>query len=154
MKTGKGFKVVPSGEGHTLAVAGGRYTIKASGEDTGGAYALIEMFLPPSSGPPPHLHAREEEAFYILEGSLLFQVGADSLTAGPGAYVKAPRGVRHAFKNVGTAPARVLMLVTPAGMEKFFEEIGQPVGETPSAQALEKVKEVAPRYGITMLDSD
>ena len=154
MKTAGSFKVVLPGEGHTLVVTGGRYTIKASSEDTDGAYTLIEMFLPPSSGPPPHLHAREEESFYILEGTLLFQVGYESLTAGAGAYVKAPRGVRHAFKNVGAAPARVLLLVTPAGLEKFFEEIGQPVGETASAQTLEKAKEIAPKYGITLLDSD
>ena len=81
-------------------------------------------------------------------------MGYESLTAGAGAYVKAPRGVRHAFKNVGAAPARVLLLVTPAGLEKFFEEIGQPVGETASAQTLEKAKEIAPKYGITLLDSD
>ena len=154
MTTAGGFKIVSPGEGRTLAVAGGRYTIKASAEDTGGAYALIEMFLPPDSGPPPHLHAREEESFYILEGSVLFQVGADTITAGAGAYVQAPPGLRHSFRNVGAAPARMLMLVTPAGLEKFFEEISQPPGETFSAQTLEKVKEIAPRYGITLLNSD
>ena len=154
MQTSGSFKVVLPGEGHTLDINGGRYTIKASSEDTAGAYTLIEMFLPPSSGPPPHLHEREEESFYILEGTLLFQVGDESLTAGAGAYIKAPRGVRHALKNVGTAPARIILLVTPAGLEKFFEEISQPVGETPSAQTLEKAKEIAPKYGITLLISD
>jgi mannose-6-phosphate isomerase-like protein (cupin superfamily) len=104
--------------------------------------------------PPPHLHEREEESFYILEGTLQFQVGGESLTAGAGAYVKAPPGLRHAFKNVGTAPARVLMLVTPAGIEKFFEEISQPMGDPPSAPNLKKIKEIAPRYGITLLISD
>jgi quercetin dioxygenase-like cupin family protein len=148
------FLLVPPGEGRTLAVAGGRYTIKASGENTNGAYTLIEMFLPPQSGPMPHLHQREEESFYILEGSLLFQVGDETLTAGAGAFVKAPRGVSHAFKNVGTTPARVLLLVIPAGLERFFEEVGQPLGETPSLPNLEKVKQIAPRYGITILSSD
>ena len=120
MKTAGSFKVVLPGEGHTLVVNGGRYTIKASSEDTGGAYTLIEMFLPPSSGPPAHLHEREEESFYILEGTLLFQVGDESLTAGAGAYVIAPRGVRHAFKNVGTAPARVPAAGDPGGVGKIF----------------------------------
>ena len=154
MKTSGGFKVVPPGEGQTLMVAGGHYTIKASGEDTGGAYTLIEMILPPAGGPPPHLHEREEESFYILEGTLQFQVGEESLRAGAGAFVKAPPGLRHAFKNVGTAPARMLMLVTPAGIEKFFAEISQPVGEPPAAPNLEKIKEIAPKYGITLLNSD
>jgi quercetin dioxygenase-like cupin family protein len=93
MKKSAGLKVVPPGEGHTLMLVGGRYTFKASGEDTGGAYALIEMVLPPGSGPPPHIHEREEESFYILEGTLQFQVGGESVTAGAGAYVKTPRGV-------------------------------------------------------------
>jgi quercetin dioxygenase-like cupin family protein len=154
MQTVGSFKVVLPGEGRTLVVNGGRYTIKAASEDTGGAYTLIEMVVPPSSGPPPHLHAREEESFYILEGTLQFQVGNESFTAGAGAYVKAPRGVRHALKNVGTVPARLLLLVTPAGLEKFFEEISQPAGETASARTLEKAKEIAPKYGITLLNVD
>ncbi len=154
MKTGGNVKVVLPGEGHTLVVAGGHYTIKASSEDTGGAYTLIELFLPPLGGPPTHIHEREEESFYILEGTLQFQVGHESLTAGAGAYVKAPPGVRHAFKNVGATPARVLMLATPAGVEKFFEEISQPEGETASAKTLEKAKKIAPKYGITLLNID
>ena len=153
MKTASGFKLVPPKEGRTLMVAGGRYTIKASGEDTGGAYALIEMFLPPGSGPPPHLHEREEESFYILEGTLLFQVGDETLTAEAGTFVKTPRGISHAFKNMGTIPARVLLLVIPAGLENFFEEVGQPLGETPSPLDPEKVKRTAPKYGVTIMNS-
>jgi quercetin dioxygenase-like cupin family protein len=154
MSTAGNFKVVPPGEGHTLVINEGRYTVKASSADTGGAYTLIEMFLPPASGPRPHLHAREEESFYILEGTIQFQVADDSFTAKAGAYVKAPRGVRHALQNIGTAPARLLLLVTPGGLEKFFAEIAQPAGETPSAPTLEKAKEIAPKYGITLLNSD
>ncbi len=154
MKTSQDYKVVPAGAGQTLWVAGGRYTVKASGEDTGGAYTLMELLLPPESGPPPHLHTREEESFYILEGALQFQVGEDRVTAEAGAYVKAPRGLSHSFKNVGTAPARVLMLITPPGLENFFAEISQPAGAAPSAQSLEKVKAIAPRYGVTILTGD
>jgi quercetin dioxygenase-like cupin family protein len=154
MKISGGLKVVPPGKGQTLMMVGGRYTFLASGEDTGGAYALIEMVLPPAGGPPPHIHEREEESFYVLEGTLQFQVGDESVTAGAGTYVKTPRGVPHALKNVGTTPARALVLVTPSGIEKYFAEIGQPVGEMPSANTLEKAKEVAPRYGITLLTGD
>ena len=154
MTTAPSYKVVPAGAGQTLWVAGGRYTVKASGEDTGGAYTLMELLLPPAAGPPPHRHAREEESFYILEGTLEFQVGEDRVTAAAGAYVKAPRGLSHSFTNVGTAPARVLMLITPPGLEKFFAEISQPEGEAPSAQTLEKVKKIAPRYGVTILTGD
>ena len=76
------------------------------------------------------------------------------MTAAAGAYVKAPRGLSHSFKNVGTAPARVLMLITPPGLEKFFAAISQPEGAAPSAQTLEKVKKIAPRYGVTILTGD
>lgn len=154
METASGVKLVPPGEGPTLAVAGGRYTIKASGEDTGGAFTLIEMLIPPQSGALPHLHEREEESFYILEGSLRFQVGNENLLAAAGTFIKTPRGVGHAFKNVGTTPARVLLLVTPAGLEKFFEEVGQPAGESPSPPDLEQIKKTAPKYGVTILSSE
>ncbi len=154
MKTASGVKLVPPGEGPTLGVAGGRYTIKASGEDTSGAFALIEMLIPPQAGAMPHLHAREEESFYILEGSLHFQVGEETLTATAGTFVKTPRGVSHAFKNLGAITARVLLLVAPAGLEKFFQEVGQPLDEAPSPPDVEKIKEIAPKYGLTILSNE
>lgn len=153
MGTDSGLKLVPPGEGPTLAVAGGRYTIKASGEDTGGAFTLIEMLVPPQAGAIPHLHEREEESFYILEGSLRFRVGDETLTAAAGTFVKTPRGVCHGFQNVGETPARVLLLVVPAGLEKFFQEVGQFPSEKSSPPNVEKFKEVAPRYGLTILGS-
>ncbi len=94
----------------------------AVGQDTGGAYAMLEILVSPQSGPPSHLHSREVESFYILEGSLSFWLADQKLSAGAGCLVIAPPGLPHAFKNEGDTPARALLLITPAGLEEFFEE--------------------------------
>jgi quercetin dioxygenase-like cupin family protein len=152
--TGIEFLVRHRGAGPSYAVAGGLYTIKAAGPDTGGAYALIEMLLPPGSGPPPHTHSRETESFYVLEGEITFWVDGAELTAGPGTFVQAPPDRAHSFRNRAEAPARVLLLAAPAGIETFFAEIGAPVdARTPSPAVppdLETVRRVAAAYGIAI----
>src|SRR5512139_4097723 len=94
-------KLARPGEGLVLEVAGGLYTFKSEGSETGGTYTLIEMSLPPGSGPPLHEHTLETEAFYILEGALSFQVGGQTLEAPAGTFVQAPPGIPHTFKNRG-----------------------------------------------------
>src|SRR4051812_12594113 len=117
--------VLNAGEGRAYWVVGDLYTILASGEDTGGAYALIHAELPPGGGPPPHVHHREDEAFYVLEGVLTFQADGRDLTGKPGTWITLPRGSRHSFRNTGLATARMLIVVSPAGLERFFAEVGQ-----------------------------
>ena len=73
--------VLAAGEGRSIWVVGDRYTIKASGNDTGGAFAMIEAIVPHGNGPPPHIHSREDEAFYVLEGELQFHTHDRSFTA-------------------------------------------------------------------------
>jgi quercetin dioxygenase-like cupin family protein len=121
-------KLIGQGQGNRLGVAGGVYTIKATGKDTGGAYALIEMLVPPQSGAPPHLHSREVESFYILEGSLSFWVADQKVTGEAGSLVIAPPGVPHTFKNKGDTPARALLLITPPGVGKVFRR-NRPIPE-------------------------
>ena len=111
---------------------GGRMTIKARAEDTGGALGLVEATFPEGFGPPLHVHSREDEAFYVLEGEIRFRQGEDEFVAGAGAWVWGPRGVAHAFK-VESPSARALVLVTPGGFERMFEEAGVPVGESAEA---------------------
>jgi quercetin dioxygenase-like cupin family protein len=146
--------VLRAGEGPSIWVAGDLYTIKASREDTGGAFALIETRVPPGGGPPPHVHHREDEAFYVLEGELRFHVDGRELTAGAGSWVTLARGSLHHFKNVSGRPARMLVVVTPAGLERFFMEVGRPAqdgdGDTviPTPEELAKLLSVASKYGI------
>lgn len=146
--------VLNGGEGQAYWVVGDLYTILASGEDTGGAYALIHALVPPGSGPPPHLHRREDEAFYVLEGELAFRADGCDLVAGAGAWVTLPKGSRHTFWNSGTTTARMLIVVTPSGLEKFFAEVGREATDRSSSPPavtpadIEKLLAVAPKYGL------
>ena len=141
-------------EGRTIAVVGDVYRFLATGEDTNGKYALWEAIVPLDGGPPPHVHSREEEGFYVLEGEITFQVGDQRLVATAGTFANMPVGTAHSFKNEGTQPAKMLISVAPAGLEKMFFEFGVPVpqGATtappPTKEEIEKLMEIAPRYGI------
>lgn len=144
---------VPPGEGRTLWVADELMTFKATGEDTGGRYALTDSAVPPRGGPPPHVQHREDEAFWVIEGELEFLVGEGTIKAGAGSFVHVPRGTLHTYENVGAGPARFLTLMVPAGLEKFFEEVGKPGTDVSSPPPLdeaeiEKLLAVAPKYGI------
>src|SRR5271167_3393003 len=93
-------------EGHTIAVVGDVYRFLATGEDTDGKYALWEAIVPPGGGPPPHVHSREEEGFYILEGEIKLQVGEERIVVTAGMFANMPVGTPHSFKNDSDKPAR------------------------------------------------
>src|SRR6186997_1893834 len=103
-------RVQNAGEGRAYWVVGDLYTILASGEDTGGAYAMIHAVVPPGGGPPPHIHRREDEAFYVLEGTVAFQADGRDIPAAAGAWLTLPRGSLHTFRNNGTTPAKMLIV--------------------------------------------
>jgi mannose-6-phosphate isomerase-like protein (cupin superfamily) len=141
--------VLHAGQGRSFWVVGDLYTFLATGEDTNGAYALIHALVPPGGGPPPHIHRREDEAFFVLEGELSCQIDGQSLTATTGAWVTLPKGSLHAFKSTGPTPVKMLILVNPSGLERYFSEIGHATKEesvTPAA--IEKLLAVAPKYGL------
>jgi quercetin dioxygenase-like cupin family protein len=120
--------ILRAGAGQAAWVVGDHYTVKASGEDTGEAFALIEVLVPPQSGPPPHVHRREDEAFYVLEGEFEVHIDDQRLTAGPGSWVTLARGSLHHFRNIGSTPARMLILATPAGLDSVLPR-GGPRGD-------------------------
>jgi mannose-6-phosphate isomerase-like protein (cupin superfamily) len=136
-------------EGKILDVLGEILTIKVAGEDTDGAYTVIQEVSPPSGGPPLHLHHREDEAFYVLEGEYEIQFGDDRINATPGTFVFAPRKIPHTFRNVSAGRGKVLAIVTPAGIEKFFEELSEAAKQGPLD--LGTVKEIAERYEIELM---
>src|SRR5689334_15816414 len=86
-------------EGLTIAVVGDLYRFLATGEETAGKYAMWEAIVPPGGGPPPHIHSREEESFYILEGEITFTVGDKRIVATTGTFANMPVGSLHSFKN-------------------------------------------------------
>ena len=95
--------------------------VKASAENTGGAFALFVEDEPADT--PLHVHEREDELFYVLEGEHVFQVGDEEHRVGPGGLVFAPRGIPHAQRRVVPRTGRVLVLTAPAGLEGFFREL-------------------------------
>ena len=137
-----------------VAVVGDVYQFLATGDDTNGKYALWESVILPGGGPPPHVHSREEEGFYILEGEISFMIGDKRLVASAGMFANMPVGTPHSFKNESAKPARMLISVAPAGLEKMFFEFGVPLPEgsttglPPTKEEIEKLLAVAPRYGI------
>lgn len=144
---------VRPGEGKTVWMVGtDLITFKATGEDTGGAYALFDSMVLPQGGPPPHIHHREDEAFYALEGEFEFLLEDRTVKAGVGSYIYVPRGTLHTLKNVGTSPGRLLTLVAPSGLDEYFEELGVPGDDISSPPTdppdIEKLMETSRRYGI------
>lgn len=143
------FIQVPDGGGKTYSAVGDKYTVLASGDQTAGAYLLIEAVVPPGGGPPPHFHTREEESFYVLDGEITFTIGDRTIVGTP--------GTPHAFKNCSGSPSRMLILCTPAGFESFLAEFGTelPARDAapipPSKEEIEKLLTAAPKYGIVML---
>jgi quercetin dioxygenase-like cupin family protein len=109
-----------------LAVVGDTYTILLSGEQTAGRYALIDMLIPPGGGPPPHRHDFEE-MFHVLEGTIEVTLRGVTSVATSGDTVNVPANAPHNFTNASSEPARLLCLVTPAGLEEYFAEFGDRV---------------------------
>ena len=144
----------PPAKGRTIAVVGDVYRFLATAEDTNGKYAMWEAIVPPGGGPPPHVHSREEESFYILEGEITFMIGEERLVATAGMFANMPVGTPHSFKNDSNKPAKMLISVAPAGLEEMFFEFGVPLleGSTtalpPTKEEIEKLLTIAPRYGI------
>lgn len=145
---------VPANDGRSYWLTTDLHTLKVVGGDTGGAYALSELTAHPGFGPPPHIHRREDEAYYVLEGELEFMDEGRAFTAGPGSFVYLPRNRVHSHLATGDAPATALVLVTPAGVEEFVMEAGvaaedpSSVPPPPEMPELQRIVETAQKYGI------
>lgn len=142
------------GEGRTIGVVGDVYRFLATGEDTDGRYALFEALVPPGGGPPPHVHSREEEGFYVLEGEITFTINGERVVATAGMFANMPVGTPHSFKNESNKSAKMLISLAPAGLEKMFFEVGVPLAEgattalPPTKEEIEKLLLIAPNYGV------
>src|SRR5215208_4435184 len=118
------FAHVP-GEGEAFWWVGMLATIKATAEQTGGQYTLVEVLAPDGYGSVLHVHHFEDEGFYILEGEMTFYVGDQTIKARPGSYLFGPKDIPHAF-TVDSGPARLLFVFSPGGLEGLIREIGEP----------------------------
>jgi mannose-6-phosphate isomerase-like protein (cupin superfamily) len=141
-------------QGRTVALVGDVYRFLVTGEETNGKYAICEAIVSPGGGPPPHVHSREEEGFFVLEGEIAFQVGQEQFVATAGMFANMPVGTEHSFKNLSSKPAKMLVLVAPAGLEQMFFEAGVPVahGATsappPTKEEIERLPAIARKYGV------
>jgi quercetin dioxygenase-like cupin family protein len=129
--------------------------IKATGQQTGGAFGLIEQLAPVGAGSPYHVHRVEDETFYILDGKLEFISGDRRFTGETGACIFLPKNIPHGFRVVGSSPSRFLVLATPGGFEGFIAEAGEPARElvlpVPSAPDMGKLVPLAAKYSIEIL---
>lgn len=116
-------------EGDATWFLNGLMTMKATSDETGGAYCLMEHLLTAASNPPPHIQHHEEEAFYVLDGEMEFEVDGSVVLARPGSFALVPRGAAHTFR-VLSETARVLVITSGGapngGLEDFFQSAGVP----------------------------
>jgi len=145
-----------------LGLVGDTYTVLLSGTDTAGRFCLIDMYVPPGGGPPPHRHDFEE-TFVLLEGELETTFRGAQRTVRSGETIHIPANAPHQFHNSSAQPARMLCICSPSGQEEFFKEVGTPVAtrttpppkldEAQMAAFGKKAKELAPKYRTELLKS-
>ncbi len=126
--------------GTKVDIFGMRYSILATARQTNGQYGLVEAIASKEAN-SPHIHSKEDEAFYVLSGELEFRIGDQIITGTSGTFIHAPKGIAHTFRSTSEEPAKLLIWVFPGGFERFFREIDG----TTSAN---KVMAIAKKYGL------
>jgi mannose-6-phosphate isomerase-like protein (cupin superfamily) len=149
----KAWHVLAPGETRTprpLNIVGEEVLVQVSPGDSNGELALFQATVPPHSGPPLHVHSREDEWFFVLSGELLFEVDGERHTVSSGGSVYLRRGVAHTYQNFTGAEAQLLVATTPGEFFNFFVELDHatPLTGLPSAEVLSAVCE---KYGMTIL---
>jgi quercetin dioxygenase-like cupin family protein len=142
-------KLVAPAEGKTVMLFGVRFSYKVVSADSGGSLAALEVEIPPRTLVKPHSHSREDEFSLVISGTVGARVGDQVLEAAAGAYLVKPRGTPHAMWNTASVPARVVEILSPGGLEDYFEELAPILAEhrTPP-----EYYQLAERYGITIQD--
>lgn len=149
--------ILPPGGTPTRVVLGDNHFVRVSGAQTNGLYTVIEQVNHPGVGVPMHYHENEDETFHVMEGKVEYQLADRKVLGTPGTTVFLPRRVPHAFRFVEGAPARVLLIVSPAKLEKMFDELaalpapgapGTPGGPPPD---MARIVAICARYGVRMV---
>jgi quercetin dioxygenase-like cupin family protein len=127
-------------------------SVKAGSRDTAGSLAVFEDIMTPwASGPPLHLHTREDEGLYVIEGALLVQIGEDRHELAAGAFAWIPRDTPHTFANAAGAATRVLAVAVPGGIEGLFAEQGEYFARLSGPPDLDELGRIGARYGSRLL---
>jgi len=151
----KTVTAVAENEGQYLSVVGDTYRIVITGKQTEGAYAVIDMMVPPNGGPGPHAHANFQETFHVLDGEIEVTTKAKTYVAKKGDFINIPLGgIVHQFKNKSDTVAHLWCVVITAGLEEMFIEIGKPVAAGEylpppdlSPDDLQKLQQIAEKHG-------
>jgi mannose-6-phosphate isomerase-like protein (cupin superfamily) len=140
--------MLPSREGHAIAAIGLGITMKTDGSSTRGAYSLFEYTVPPrTDGPPPHFHTREDESFILLAGRLDVQLGGKEFVLEHGDYLYLPRDVVHTFRNSYDEESRVISVVSPAGLERYYQALAE---LPPGPKDIALIKKIMAEFGLEM----
>jgi quercetin dioxygenase-like cupin family protein len=148
------IKILEPNKGKHIAIVGDINTILVSKEDTGGTYSFIEAKVFPGGGPIPHIQTREHEGFYVVEGQIIFNVDGQRIEAKPGTFVNIPPDVLHSFKNETNENAKMIIVLSPAGLEQFFVEAGLEVSNNSvkppplTDEEKQKLVSLASKYGM------
>lgn len=140
--------VLRPGEGRSIDLGNFAMTVKATADDTGGAFTLLEAAEPPGFGPPLHRHLDAAEAFYVLEGLYRIFIEGDEYQCPVGSFIFVPAGSRHGFR-VGSVPSRKLNLYAPAAMIGYFDELSALIATGDPEDAA--VGEIGRRYRMEVL---
>ena len=144
------MKLSNSEEGRRLLVLGARQYVKVDAQDSGGGCAVIEQISPVGSAVPLHVHEREDEIFHVLAGRVSVETDGRTAIAGVGATIFLPRRIPHGFSVVGDLPARLLIVVSPAGLEGMFSELDR---LPPGPPDFAKVTEICGRFGVRFVET-
>lgn len=151
MDEGRHGRLVEPQAGETVSLYGVNFTYKVLAEDTGGALSVIETVIPPRTLVKPHTHSREDEYSLVQRGPVGVRLGDQEFEAPSGSYLVKPRGIPHALWNPGPEPAIVVEILSPAGFERYFQELA-PILEHSGRGWSERYHTLAEAYGITVLN--
>ena len=133
-----------------LDILGERALVKVTNADTNGAAAVFQLTGPPMSGPPMHCHSCEDEWFYVLEGQITAEISGHRISLDAGGSAFASRGTAHTYQNFGDATAQMLVMVTPGGIHRFFEELSSLNLGLPTPD-LVRTEQLMNKYGMELL---
>ena len=142
----RSHKVIGAGAGRSFSVMDSMMSYKVTAEDTGGAYSLAVEITPPRGGLPLHVHHREDEAMYILEGEYEIQCGEQVFRATADTFVFLPKDIPNRYQNLGDTPGKFIHITSPGGFEQLVERTSKICESGPPD--MQQVKEAAGHYGV------
>lgn len=148
-----------TGEGPATWALGSLFEQLATGAETGGAFGVTRVTQPAGTATPVHVHTREAEAFYLLDGTMTYRAGEQTYQLSPGSFIYLPTGIPHAFRVTGEAPVRFLAIVAPGGLMDMYDGVGRPADarrlpgpdETDLAGDIQRWLAAGPEYGLQVI---